>query len=628
MKIFAKKGMLRKLLLIIIVIILFNVIIPTNISNAESDVGGVLLKPITDLMLALGDFIMDIVHNVIYGMNTAIIRIDQDNGWLEFLGIALAVIAAIALVVVGSALLTAAAIKIVAVIAAKIGVAVASSISAAAIGTIVTVSVGSGIVAGMFARSEWFSNEIVMPLYRISPEEIFAGEVRLLNVNFFNEPEINENDINEETGEVIDSLGMELRPTIAKWYYAIRNFALVAMMIILLYIGIRIMLCGVSSEKAKYKNMLMDWIVAICLIFIMHYIMAFSMNIVEGIIKVFGSIKGDNQYSQVYEYSSQIDKALKDAGIDTSTLISEQDGVKTITWDAQNMLGVARVQAALDNAGTYIYMGWVMSYLVLVCYTVFFLFTYLRRAIYLTFFTIIAPLVAMTYPIDKLHDGKAQAFDMWLKEYIFNLMIQPVHLLLYTVFISSAFELASTNILYMLTVIGFMMPAEKFLRKMFGFDKAQTPGFLSGAAGTALMVTAFNKIFNRRHHKGDSANGNSKELGDDESTGRFRELDSSLLGQPVGNPIGGSPTGGGPTGGGPTGGGPTGGGPTGGGPTGGGPTGGGPTGQQEEVQQEEVQQEEAQQEEVQQEEVQQEEVQQEEVQQEGDNKGQVGPKTM
>ena len=37
-------------------------IIPTNISNAESDVGGVLLKPITDLMLALGDFIMDIVH--------------------------------------------------------------------------------------------------------------------------------------------------------------------------------------------------------------------------------------------------------------------------------------------------------------------------------------------------------------------------------------------------------------------------------------------------------------------------------------------------------------------------------------------------------------------------------------
>lgn len=32
----------------------------------------------------------------------------------------------------------------------------------------------------------------------------------------------------------------------------------------------------------------------------------------------------------------------------------------------------------------------------------------------------IAPLVALTYPIDKVKDGKAQAFDMWFKEYTMN----------------------------------------------------------------------------------------------------------------------------------------------------------------------------------------------------------------
>ncbi len=66
----------------------------------------------------------------------------------------------------------------------------------------------------------------------------------------------------------------------------------------------------------------------------------------------------------------------------------------------------------------------------------------------MAFLTIIAPLVAITYPIDKINDGKAQAFDMWLKEYIFNLLIQPLHLLLYIILINSAMTFASKNIFY------------------------------------------------------------------------------------------------------------------------------------------------------------------------------------
>ena len=554
MKIFTEKGIVKKLILIFVVVMIFNAVIPSNISFAAQDNyswGGVLLKPISDLLLAIGDFIMDIIHNVLFDMNTSLIRIDKDNGWWEKVAITLAVIAAIALIAVASVALAGAALKVVGAIAAKIGVTVAASkLSAAAVGTFVVVALGGGAAAGIFVRSEFFADEIVMPIYRISPEEIFAGEIRLLNVNFFNAPEV--------TGEDdTTTLGMELRPTIAKWYYAIRNFALIAMMVILVYIGIRMMITGVSSEKAKYKSMLTDWVVAVCLIFIMHYIMAFSMNIVDGITKIFASVEGDNQYVEVYEYSNNINKALNEAGVDTSGMIEVVNGEKVINWDAKNLLGIARVQAALNNAGTTLYLGWGMCYLILVLYTVFFLFTYLKRALYLTFFTIIAPLVAMTYPLDKLHDGKAQAFDMWIREYIFNLMIQPVHLLLYTVFISSAFELASTNILYSLTAIGFMMPAEKFLRKMFGFDKAQTPGFLSGAAGTALMVTAFNKMFHRKPSKGGKDdNGNGSNSGGDEGQGKFREVDPSLLGQSTGSPTGGGPTGGGPTGGGPTGGGP------------------------------------------------------------------------
>ena len=118
----------------------------------------------------------------------------------------------------------------------------------------------------------------------------------------------------------------------------------------------------------------------------------------------------------------------------------------------------------------------------------------------MAFLTMIAPLVALTYPIDKIRDGKAQAFEMWFKEYIGNLVIQPVHLILYTVLIGAAFDLASKNVLYTLVAIGFMLPAEKFVKRMFGLDRAQTPGTLGGALGAGIAMNAMNKLLHLGHH--------------------------------------------------------------------------------------------------------------------------------
>ena len=69
------------------------------------------------------------------------------------------------------------------------------------------------------------------------------------------------------------------------------------------------------------------------------------------------------------------------------------------------------------------------------------------------------------YAIDKIRDGKAQGFDIWFKEFIFNLIIQPFHLLMYFVLVGMAVDLANSNILYSIVAIGFMIPAEKLLRK-------------------------------------------------------------------------------------------------------------------------------------------------------------------
>ena len=124
----------------------------------------------------------------------------------------------------------------------------------------------------------------------------------------------------------------------------------------------------------------------------------------------------------------------------------------------------------------------------------------------MAFFTIIAPLVALTYPIDKVKDGKAQAFDMWFKEYTMNAIIQPIHLILYSVFIGSAIDLAVSNPLYAIVAMAFLTSAEKFVKQMFGLDKAKTPAGLAAMAGGALAMKGIGNVVGKLSGKGGSSN--------------------------------------------------------------------------------------------------------------------------
>ena len=135
-------------------------------------------------------------------------------------------------------------------------------------------------------------------------------------------------------------------------------------------------------------------------------------------------------------------------------------------------------------------------YLVLVIYTAVFTIHYLKRLVYLGFFTMIAPLIALTYPLDKIKDGQAQAFTLWIREYIFNALLQPFHLIIYYVFVGSSVmgNFATENPFYALAVMTFLAPAEKLLRKMFGFDKGGKLGNLEAALGGATVMNMINSL--------------------------------------------------------------------------------------------------------------------------------------
>ena len=689
MKIFQNKSLFKKLIIIFLVITIFSFCMP-KVSRAD-DLGGKLLNPIMSFFVALGDGTMTIIQKMVLQIDESVINIDTSSSfWAKFI-VVIAAIAVVSVIVIATVMTAGAAD------AAMVGIITAlKGITAAAIvigTTTVTFPITTQIVEGMLPDS------FILPMYVVTPQEIFSNKIPLLDVDFFNPsdgitvdntktfvtyasvkstryefvkrklkeeygfdsstakkeeieeesdvytapnggfyiqytwdyngknykycigPDVEEwrnywlctrtdkgsdsknfewlnyeeddsgnislkwsSDKSSETWDVgtadvvekknevtttgnvekVESTAKELRTIVANWYNILRDIALVALLSVLVFVGIKILISSTSGEKAKYKQMLVDWLVAMCLLFLMQYIMSFSNMLVKKVIEVVDTtsvsatkateVKEPNLF--VITDKKKVQKAYEvligDKGgednpyykyflkSDYETPAGSKDNAEALAWPAENFMQQARLNAQLrevkqDEDGnydtddvneTYVAIGWKLIYVVLVIYTVIFIFTYVKRVLYMAFLTIIAPLVAMTYPIDKINDGKAQAFDMWFKEYIFNLLIQPLHLILYTILVGSAMEFASKNIIYVVVALGFLTPAEKLMRRFFGFEKAHTPGLLGGPAGAAIMMSGMNKLLGKRSDSksaGSSSNGGSGDGDEDKSSLRFND---------------------------------------------------------------------------------------------------------
>lgn len=565
MKFFTNKSIWSKIIIVLIFVLVFEFIVakPTlgaEVTDAIVEGGGKLLTPVLSLVVTLGDALIGIAQDAIMGIGESMYPVDVDADFWEILGtivvVAVAVVAAIATI--------AGAIASGVGIVALIGT-IASALFNSAIGivigtTVVSIAANSHDAAMSNVSASVFPDDIkvpatlYLPVYSYSPEEIFQGKILLFNVDFFGEPiEIQYNDeedyyyyTNADGEEVITSrqnIAADLSGTISRWYVGIRNIALVAMMIVLLYIGIRMLLSTLASDKAKYRQMLQDWFIGVMLLFLMHYIMAFSVTLVQKLTDIVSTSVDENAYAvkfpvdengKIVKWFNENDMTYmlygengEQLATDGTTDVNEGD-VAYVVYPT-NLLGKLRLDLQFDTGG-FNYVGYAICYLVLVFFTLYFTFVYLKRVLYMAFLTMIAPMVALTYPIDKINDGSAQGFTKWFREYIFNLLIQPMHLLLYYVLITSAFELAGSNIVYSIVAIGFMIPAEKLLRSLFGFEKANTPGALNGAAGGALAMAGISKIASiatGKDSKSTTALGKGKSA---EDSGNVKEVKSPFNG--------------------------------------------------------------------------------------------------
>ena len=312
MKYFFKKKTIHKIILALLIICSINFVIPRRVSAVDwGDVAGSLLKEIVQFIDSLGDVVMGVFNNVMLGtegIGSSMLDQDDNNltssdSWLKK-------------------------------------------------------DLGEDVTEKTINNLE---NKYKVPNMLYSPETIFGNRIAALDVNFLRANKYTAVNDSESAEDKAQSAASSISKVIAKWYKGFRNLAIVGLLSVLVYLGIRILISTAATDKAKYKENLQDWLVALCLVFVIHFIMSGILMLSDNVTELLTG--SDNSMFKV-------------------TAISKDGDSQTFNT---NLIGLIRLQAEGDDwhdATAYAIM-------------------YFKRFLYIAFLTMIAPLVALTYPIDK-----------------------------------------------------------------------------------------------------------------------------------------------------------------------------------------------------------------------------------
>ena len=316
-----------------------------------------------------------------------------------------------------------------------------------------------GLILGLTGEGLTVTMEDVL-FYQID------NKVPILNINFFEKVSTSATGANAINA---------IRDNISVWYTALRNLSIVLIAIIVIYVGLRMALATIAADQAKYKAMLVDWLKSLALLFVLHIIILLVITLNDTLVKtIHGALESSN--TSLSELSSNL-----------------------------HSIGIDPLQSFSIGAGCAI------GYLILQILTFLFFVTYVKRMVNVAFLITIAPLVTITYSIDKMKDGRSQAFDTWFKEFWTSVLIQPFQCVAYIVLGTSAVKVmvpngtggvfepsATLSTLFVGTfMLGFVLSAENIVREIFGVKSnnigraAQNMAMLTALTGVGKKAVSF-----------------------------------------------------------------------------------------------------------------------------------------
>lgn len=286
----------------------------------------------------------------------------------------------------------------------------------------------------------------------ISLEKIVYNKVPILDANIFNG--------NTAGGKTVDSgsLTMVIRNVVSGLYVGIRQLAMIAMLLILIYLGIKLVTSSIGEQKAEYRKKLTSWGIAFLIVFGMHYFLIGVMKINEIAVGLLSNI-GSNFASKATD-GQYTDLAL---------------AMRDLTYNS------AIIQSFLAA----------VMYLILVYYLIKFIVIYFKRLFVVAILIILGPILAIKNAVDRVRFNKSTSMATWAKEYVFSVGTQTIHAIIFTIFMSITYtmilktdEAKIALCIFATLFFRFMTTAEKMLRKMMRLVGSQTESIIGDTDST------------------------------------------------------------------------------------------------------------------------------------------------
>ncbi len=319
---------------------------------------------------------------------------------------------------------------------------------------------------------------------------VFNRPVTMDDLIFNNYPETQISFFKGDSNTTDDSgsgIIVALSGTISTWYSIFRKIAVVVYLILLVYMGVRIMLSSTGAKMAMYKNLFMYWCIGVAILFLYPYVMKYTIELNNTFVKLIENSKstnlGANDMKATTAQSESVDSLLvidfdKNPFAEPSS--DSPDYMATISSRANTS---KRFALAL----TYLFLTWQL--LTLIVY-------YYKRVFIVALLIVIFPLVAASFAIDRIADGKSQAFNKWNKEFFLNTFIQSFHAIIY-IFVCGTISVtmlngtnATMDYVLILTGVTFMFTGEDIIKRIFSQGNSATAKSLGEMAGDTAKVVA------------------------------------------------------------------------------------------------------------------------------------------
>ena len=306
--------------------------------------------------------------------------------------------------------------------------------------------------------------EKVTKIQMFTIEDMLFGRLELFDVDFMN-PD-GKSSISDDSQFVASQTNVLIKKNVAGWFFAIRNFAIVALFAVLIAIGILMAVSSIASERARYKNMLIHWVVSFVILMILPYIMAIVFTVNEALVTTIRQ----TAESIVVEPVNQVD-------------IEQTKGLnfeKTLVYGRTNTdgKGFDGIFAKIGKGNSWESFSLMLVYMILAFYQIKFFFMYIKRMISVGFLMVISPLITITYSIDKAGDNQAQAFKTWVKEFMINVFVQPLHAVLFLIFMYSIYGIMERAPLLAIIFLAALSRGEQLFRTIFKIDRTTALGHL------------------------------------------------------------------------------------------------------------------------------------------------------